>query len=143
MIFSDQTIIFSYPGHSYDYSFTSSSMCCQPGGWYENGVGIEPVSAYAIQDRIKFEYTNYFPRDKDRFKSDLKFFLQISYDSVRIPKEVAKKPLLTQKPGNATKTLLQAISDRHILTIAWKALICIAISHYLRFDSSLYDPNLS
>jgi len=35
--------------HNYDYSFTSSSMCCQPGGWYENGIGIEPVSAYAIQ----------------------------------------------------------------------------------------------
>ena len=36
--------------HNYDYSFTSSSMCCQPGGWYENGIGVEPVSAYAIQE---------------------------------------------------------------------------------------------
>ena len=25
-------------------------MCCQPGGWYENGIGVEPVSAYAIQE---------------------------------------------------------------------------------------------
>lgn len=36
--------------HSYDYSFTSSSLCCQPGAFYENGKGIEPVSKYLIQE---------------------------------------------------------------------------------------------
>ena len=33
----------------YDYSFTAGSPCCQPTGYYENGVAIEPVSKYAIQ----------------------------------------------------------------------------------------------
>ncbi|CAG5107958.1 Oidioi.mRNA.OKI2018_I69.chr1.g3571.t1.cds [Oikopleura dioica] len=35
--------------HSYDYSFTNSFLCCQPGGFYENGVGIEPVDTWIKQ----------------------------------------------------------------------------------------------
>jgi len=33
----------------YDYSFSSVTVCCQPGAYYENGIGVEPVNSYAIQ----------------------------------------------------------------------------------------------
>ena len=35
--------------HGYDYSFTNSFICCEPGGFYENGKGIEPVDTWFKQ----------------------------------------------------------------------------------------------
>ena len=43
--------------HHYDYSFTQSSVCCQPGGFYENGKGIEPVDTWILQQPYPEENT--------------------------------------------------------------------------------------
>ena len=60
---------FFQPGHykqivspqafDYDYSFVSTSPCCQPAGFFENGQGLSPFDRYAIQgdisnDNLKF-----------------------------------------------------------------------------------------
>ena len=35
--------------YGYDYSFLNSALCCQPGGYYENGEGIEPMDTWLRQ----------------------------------------------------------------------------------------------
>merc|ERR1719215_1892372 len=35
--------------YGYDYSFLNSALCCEPGGYYENGIGIEPMDTYLRQ----------------------------------------------------------------------------------------------
>ena len=34
---------------NYTYAFTNTFACCSPGGFYENGIGIEPVDTYVNQ----------------------------------------------------------------------------------------------
>ena len=35
--------------YGYDYAFTNTFACCQPAGFYENGIGIEPVDVWFRQ----------------------------------------------------------------------------------------------
>ena len=34
---------------SFDSSFITPPLCCAPGAYYENGVGVEPVTMYGVQ----------------------------------------------------------------------------------------------
>ncbi|CAG5090395.1 Oidioi.mRNA.OKI2018_I69.PAR.g12585.t1.cds [Oikopleura dioica] len=52
--------------HHYDYSFTNSFICCQPGGFYENGKGIEPVDTW-VKQRPFPEHT---PREASSFNPE-------------------------------------------------------------------------
>ena len=35
--------------YGFDYSFLNSALCCENGGYYENGIGIEPMDTYLRQ----------------------------------------------------------------------------------------------
>lgn len=50
--------------YSYDYHYTSTSVCCQPGGFFEHGVGVKPFDKFAVQ-RPYPEGSEKFPYNGD------------------------------------------------------------------------------
>lgn len=45
----DYKMTVSQKDFGYDYAFTSTSPCCLPAGFFENGEGVEPFDKFAIQ----------------------------------------------------------------------------------------------
>ena len=52
--------------YGYDYSFLNSALCCQPGGYYENGEGIEPMDTWLRQ----LPYPETLPRETEIFNRE-------------------------------------------------------------------------
>ena len=49
--------------YNYDYAFLNSFSCCAPGGYYENGYGIEPVDTWVQQ----LPYPEHAPVESESF----------------------------------------------------------------------------
>ncbi|CAG5110143.1 Oidioi.mRNA.OKI2018_I69.chr2.g4575.t1.cds [Oikopleura dioica] len=64
----DYKMTVSQKDFNYDYAFTSTSPCCLPAGFFENGVGIEPFDRYAIQRPFPEGVEN---RSKDGFSEEI------------------------------------------------------------------------